>query len=288
MKRLFLIFCMFVGLGCCMTARADGTDMVYVDPNIARTAIEKHFSHIVTGYFKVSQSEIDDTTVFLRVLDSYNDMLKENDGFVSVVGVVDVCITAFTDFAKYAKGEVPQLTDQDFKDKCMAFVKDLIYGEEPPKKEAKCQYNVTKVNGSQQRIKYTLPDNAGFIRSGGSIAWRLFNPGNLRGSDLQCTTISTKPNGKFAVFPDAETGRLALHNLLFENSSYSNLTVRRAIYKYAPPSRNNTKGYINKLKNAGVNVDSKLSDLSGEQQELLEEMIMTLEGWRVAGTETHF
>ena len=52
-----------------------------------------------------------------------------------------------------------------------------------------------------------MSDKTGFIRSGGSIAWRFFNPGNLRGSDLQCTTIKTKPNGNFAVFPDAETGK---------------------------------------------------------------------------------
>ena len=288
MKRLFLIFCMFVGLGCCMTARADGTDRVYVDPSVAKTVIEKHFSHMVSGYFQTNQEDIDDSTVFLGVISAYNNMLKENDGFVSVSGIVDVCMTAFVDYAEYIKVDISGVKDQYFKDKCLAFVKDLVYGESEQQDEPTCPYTITKVNGSQSKIKYTLPDNSGFIRAGGSLAWRFFNPGNLRGSDLQCTKIRTKTNGSFAVFPDAETGMLALHKLLFESPRYRNLTVRKAIYKYAPPSQNNTTRYINKLKNAGVNVDSKLSDLSGEQQELLEEMIMTIEGWKVSGTETHF
>lgn len=288
MKRLYLLLGAFIFLGFCTTARASDTDKIYVDPKVAQATIEKHFSHMVSGYFKTSQADIDDTTVLLRVVDSYNNMLKKNDGFVSVNGVVDVCVSAFVGYYKYSKGNVADLKEKDFKDKCLAFVKDLMFGESGRNAGSNCKYDVVKVDGSQSKIKYTLPDNSGFIRSGGSIAWRFFNPGNLRGSDLQCTTIRTSPNGSFAVFPDAETGEKALYNLLSSNPSYRNLTVKNAIYKYAPPSQNNTKGYVNKLKNSGINVDAKLSDLTEEELRHLQEMIMTIEGWKVAGTETFF
>lgn len=283
MKRLFLIFCVLISFGYCADARSDGSEKIYVDPKVAQTVIEKHFSHMISGYFKASQEDIDDSTVLLRVMDTYNDMLKKNEGLVSVDGVVDVCMSAFVDYYKYIKGT--ELKEQDFKDKCLAFVKDLmsVDGE-----YTNCPYVVTKVNGSQTKIKYTLPDNSGFVRSGGSIAWRFFNPGNLRGSDLQCTTIRTNPNGSFAVFPDAETGERALYNLLSSNPSYRDLTVQKAIYKYAPPSGNNTAAYVNKLRNAGINVNAKLSDLTEEELRHLQEMIMTIEGWKKTGTETTF
>ena len=285
MKRLFLIFCALTSFIYCTDVRADNSSKIYVDPKVAQSVIEKHFSHIISGYFQASETEIDDSTVLFRVIDAYNDMLKGNEGFVSVDGVVDVCMSAFADYYKYNKGEVLELEDKDFKDKCLAFVKDLMSAEN---EGTNCPYVVTKVNGSQTKIKYTLPDNTGFIRSGGSIAWRFFNPGNLRGSDLQCTTIKTNPNGSFAVFPDAETGELALYNLLSSNPNYRDLTVQNAIYKYAPPSQNNTTRYINQLRNAGINMNAKLSDLTEEELKHLQKMIMIIEGWKVSGTETTF
>jgi len=283
MRRLFLIFCVLISFGYCVDTRADTSEKIYIDPKVARTVIEKHFSHMISGYFKADQTDIDDSTVLLHVMDTYIDVLKKNDGLISVDGVVDVCMSAFVDYYKYVKGT--ELKEQDFKDKCLVFVKDLMSVEY---EDTNCPYVVTKVNGSQTKIKYTLPDNSGFIRSGGSIAWRFFNPGNLRGSDLQCTTIKTSPNGSFAVFPDAKTGEQALYNLLSSSPSYRDLTVRKAIYKYAPPSGNNTAAYVNKLKNAGINVDVKLSDLTEEELRHLQEMIMIIEGWKKTGTETSF
>lgn len=287
MKRSFLIFSILISFYCCGVARADDTEKIYIDPKVAQKVIEKHFSHVISEYFDGAEEKgMDDKHVLVNVVGAYNYMLKQNNGLVSVDGIVDVCETAFSDiYFMYDKNTTIGDRVKMFDQKCVDFVKDLV---SEASNQNDCIYTITKVNGSQTTIKYTLPDNSGFIRSGGSIAWRLFNPGNLRGSDLQCTTIRTRTNGSFAVFPNAETGRLALHKLLTENSSYRDLTVRKAIYKYAPPSQNNTVGYLNKLKNAGINVAARLSELSDSEMKQLEEMIMTIEGWKVSGTETHF
>ena len=290
MKRLLLIFPVMLSFCCCnagYAAGAAGKEKIYTDPKIAQKVIEKHFSHVVTEYLAGTETTLDDRAVLLNVVDAYNIMLRMNDGFTTVDGVVSVCKTAFSDlYLMYNKDTTIADRMKIIDKKCYDFVKDLVY--ETSGGASDCPYTVTKVDGSQAKIKYTLPNNSGFIRSGGSIAWRFFNPGNLRGSDLQCTTIRTKGNGNFAVFPNGETGRLALHKLLFESTSYRDLSVRKAIYKYAPPSQNNTVGYINKLRKGGINVESKLSSLTDPQKELLKDMIMTIEGWGKTGTETRF
>lgn len=289
MKRIFLICFALISFCYCGVARADNTKKIYIDPKVAQKAIEKHFSHVVTEYLNGTETELDDDAVLTNVVDAYNYMLKMNDGFTSVDGVINVCKTAFSGlYVMYNKDSTVADRAKLFDRKCTDFVKDLIVEASDQNMKSDCSYKISKVNGSQNKIKYTLPNNSGFIRSGGSLAWRFFNPGNLRGSDLQCTTIRTKPNGNFAVFPNAETGQLALHKLLSENSTYRDLTVQKAIYKYAPPSQNNTVGYINKLRNAGINVNSKLSSLSDSEMKQLEEMIMIIEGWKKTGTETQF
>lgn len=110
----------------------------------------------------------------------------------------------------------------------------------------------------------------------------------MRGSKLQCTSIKTKPNGVFAVFPNAEVGKQALHELLSQNPEYRNLTVKSAIYKYAPPSENNSRVYLENLRKAGVNTNARLSDLTDAEFTKLENAIMKIEGWNQHGTETKF
>ena len=288
MKRLYLIFGMLlISVSHFSTAHAFNDLQTYIDPDVAQKTIEKHFSYMATRYLDGAPKELDNNAILLNVVDVYNNMLKQTGGFVSVSGINNVCKAAFVDYEKYAKGNTPQERKLAFRNKCMAFYRDLSsFGHAEINTD--CPYDITKVGGSQAKIKYMLPDKSGFIREGGSIAWRFFNPGNLRGSNLKCTTIQTKPNGTFAVFPNAETGQLALHNLLANNPEYQSRTVAQAIYKYAPPKENNTKRYINNLRNAGINVDAKLSSLSDAQMQQLEEMIMIIEGWEKIGTETHF
>ena len=58
------------------------------------------------------------------------------------------------------------------------------------------------------------------------------NPGNL------------KPGGKFAVYPDMQTGWQALDNNLQSYGKMGLNTISRVINRWAPPSENNTTAYI--------------------------------------------
>lgn len=289
MKRTLLMLCL-LSCFCGRALAADEEKKIYIDPKVAQSIIEQHFSHMTSKYLE-PVNNLNDADLLINTVDAYNKMLKQNDGFASVPGLYEVCRTAFNRWpARYAKGDTVAARKETFRNKCLEFVTDLLSVQERNVSEISsgCPYEVSKVGGSQTKIQYKLPNNSGFIRSGGSIAWRFFNPGNLRGSDLQCTTLRTKPNGNFAVFPNAEAGKQALHDLLSNNPGYRNLTVKNAIYKYAPPSQNNTSRYINNLRNAGINVDATLSSLTDAQMRQLEDAIMTIEGWNMSGTETRF
>lgn len=48
---------------------------------------------------------------------------------------------------------------------------------------------------------------------------------------------------KYAVFPSAEVGFAAAKALL-QGPSYKGLTIKEAIYKWAPPSENDSAGYV--------------------------------------------
>ena len=263
-------------------AEVDTSNIIYVSPDVAREAIEKHFSNVVSANANDFTSETDDTTVLNNVIDAYNEMLQQNDGFVSVDGVKHVCDIAFSDL----KAKSTENMGYSFENECMNFAIDLV--TEQNESNNNCPYTITKVNDSQMRIKYQKKDGSGFIRNGGTIPWRFLNPGALRGSSLACGTLSTKPNGRFAVFESAEIGKKALHVLLSTNDGYKGKTIAQAIRIYAPSHENNTTKYINDLKNKGINVNKVLPNLTKEEWDNLENAITTLEGWNVKGTVEHF
>ena len=279
MKRLFLILSLVVLDFYTLPTMAD--DVIYVSPDIARAAIEKHFSHIVSNNSDNFTSDSDDAIVLGSVIGAYNEMLKQNDGFVSVDGVVDVCNIAYNNLQPKVEGS----QDNDFSDECVSFAIDLV--TEQAQTDNNCLYTVSKVNGSQMHIKYANKNGTGFIRHNGGIPWRFLNPGALRGSSLQCASIYTKPNGYFAVFESAEIGKKALH-LVLTGDAYKGKTIAKAMEQYAPSKENNTAQYINNLKNKGINVNKVLPNLTQSEWNQLEEAIMTLEGWYKAGTVEQF
>jgi hypothetical protein len=81
-------------------------------------------------------------------------------------------------------------------------------------------------------------------RTGGTLAWRTNNPGNLRRSPLAIGSVNT-PNGPYAVFPSLAVGEKAQENLLFGKSKqgYSNMTAAEAVKIYAPASENDVAAY---------------------------------------------
>lgn len=258
-------------------------DLTYVQPGVAQFVLDKHFSNFVSSNAKEFVSESNDTDVYYEVLNAYNDMLMETDGFISIDGITNVCNTAFS---KLEPKKGTTLTSTEIfsllKDKCMDFATDLvtIKWEDLNKVAGPCKYDVSKVDGKQWEIKYKDKNsNSGFIRKDGTIAWRFLNPGCMRASDLSCIVLDTEPNGKFAVFQDFETGKKAMHQQLANSEKYRGLTIKQAIEKWAPKKENNTALYVQQIKDAGVDINKVLPNLTDKEFETLEHAIMQKEGW---------
>lgn len=94
----------------------------------------------------------------------------------------------------------------------------------------------------------------------GTISQRANNPGNLRWAANQSGTIQAGKNGTFATFATPEEGWAALESYINKNSG---MTLRNFIAKYAPPSENDTVGYLGYLvKKLGISPDDTVGVLS--------------------------
>ena len=112
---------------------------------------------------------------------------------------------------------------------------------------------------SVQDLMNAIAQMEGF-NTQGTIAQRNNNPGNLRWASNQVGQESTV-NGKYATFATPQDGWAALQNYIESNQS---LSLRDFIYKYAPPTENNTSGYLNWLvSQVGVGADTPISSLFG-------------------------
>jgi uncharacterized protein (TIGR02594 family) len=133
----------------------------------------------------------------------------------------------------------------------------------------------------------TNADGSTETRSGGTLAWRNNNPGNIRAGDFATRNgaIGTGPGG-FAVFPDRATGERAISALL-QGQSYRNLSVMGAISRYAPPSENDTKQYQDNIKSwTGLDTTRTIASLSAAELSKVVGAIQRMEGWS-AGTVTN-
>lgn len=128
-------------------------------------------------------------------------------------------------------------------------------------------------------VVYTTADRRRVRRTGGTRAWRNLNPGNIRYSEFSRNAGAIGQAGGFAVFPDEETGTRAISSLL-RGQSYNNLTIARAITRYAPPSENNTAAYHRRIQQiTGLNINRRISDLSDGELSRVVDAIRAIEGW---------
>ena len=128
-------------------------------------------------------------------------------------------------------------------------------------------------------VVYTTADGRRVRRTGGTRAWRNLNPGNIRYSEFSRNAGAIGQAGGFAVFPDEETGTRAISSLL-RGQSYNNLTIARAITRYAPPSENNTAAYHRRIQQiTGLNINRRISDLSDGELSHVVDAIRAIEGW---------
>ncbi|MDR1337810.1 MAG: hypothetical protein LBJ73_02150 [Rickettsiales bacterium] len=110
---------------------------------------------------------------------------------------------------------------------------------------------VSAFKGFGNNAMYVASDGNIYEHSGGTIAWRNNNPGNLRayksvfGRGAIGTGGGATKDGVpgFAIFPDRATGWNAMVGLLSE-PMYQKLTITEAIRKYAPEIENDVEAYL--------------------------------------------
>lgn len=132
----------------------------------------------------------------------------------------------------------------------------------------------------KKEVLYVMSTGDTVRRCGGTRAWRNNNPGCLVYGKYTREKGAIGKGGKFAVFPDYETGRNALADLL-RSDKYRNLSIERAITKYAPPYENDVATYKKRLsKLTGLTLNKKLCDLDSAGVNKVADAICTIEGWR--------
>lgn len=72
------------------------------------------------------------------------------------------------------------------------------------------------------------------------------NPGNIEFGPFARAHGAVGSDGRFAIFPDDDTGFAALTALL-KSEHYTALSIAQAVNRYAPPNENNTAGYVAKV-----------------------------------------
>ncbi|MFJ8635304.1 S8 family serine peptidase [Streptomyces sp. NPDC093568] len=127
---------------------------------------------------------------------------------------------------------------------------------------------------------------AGEIRTGGTIAWRNNNPGNIVAGAFTRSHGAIGANGRFAVFPDEETGAAAVAALL-RTPAYNSSSIAQAIARYAPSFENDTPHYIAMVARwTGLDPSRAVSTLDDKELDAVVGAIRRMEGWRPGTVHT--
>ncbi|MCQ2574646.1 MAG: hypothetical protein MJ156_00895 [Alphaproteobacteria bacterium] len=143
----------------------------------------------------------------------------------------------------------------------------------------------SRINSSKNVI-YTNSEGVRIKHTGGSLAWRNNNPGNIIMGDFAKQYGAVQSNGRFAVFPDAQAGKRAVKALLNSNS-YRNLTISEAIHRWCPwgDGNNNPDSYVKRVRNlTNLNPSQAINTLTTSELDAVANAIQTVEGW-IVGTE---
>lgn len=132
-------------------------------------------------------------------------------------------------------------------------------------------------------VKYS--DGSVEHRSGGTIAWRYNNPGNLKfGPFARENNAVGAGDGGHSVFPTYQAGESAMRNLLFTNArGYDTLSLSEMVEKYAPSSDgNNPESYARFIaQRVGVSVNTTINRLTNRQKADMIEAMKIAEGYQV-------
>ena len=120
-------------------------------------------------------------------------------------------------------------------------------------------------------------------RTGGDRNWRNNNPGNIEYGPFAIKYGAIGSDGRFAIFPTEEQGRMA-QDALLKSKNYANLSLSDAIKRYAPSNENDPKSYAKQIMaQTGIDQNMRYADLTPEQQSRVLDAMKRIEGGR-AGT----
>jgi len=141
---------------------------------------------------------------------------------------------------------------------------------------------------------YSDNQSLSLVKSGGSLPWRLHNPGNLRPrlengrpAPLRVTrhigfAETRNPagvSGYFLIFPDYGTGVDELRNNL--RRMHGDNTLAHTIAAFAPPSENDTPRYLSQVRSlTGMSAEQIIGDLNPARFEQLVQAIILQEGYQ--------
>lgn len=115
-------------------------------------------------------------------------------------------------------------------------------------------------------VEFTAANGDKMLRTGGTLAWLLNNPGNLRPGGKYVSMIgqADTASGKFAIFSSAEEGRKEKRALL--RRKYNDMTLYNAMHTYAPEGENDTAKYLAFVrKKSGATDQTVIKDMTDEQ-----------------------
>lgn len=142
--------------------------------------------------------------------------------------------------------------------------------------------NVSAKRGPGKSIIYTDENGRQTIKKNGSPAWRNNNPGNIIKGSWATRHGAIGDDGKFAIFPDVDTGRKAKKELI--TGKYGDYeSIRKMIRVYAPKSDNNDpETYADHIEKwTGLDADNtKIKDLKPEEMEKLLDAMQRQEGFQ--------
>lgn len=218
------------------------------------------------------------TVIAVNMKNTYNmaDLIKKDDNQILDFNTVFGVDTNNNYNAQYVEETVrPMDSVQNIKN-IKQQKKKIIKTVKPKQKQTEIVDSTrVRIVTGKKTVKYIYPDGSIEIRQGGTLPWRNKNPGALESSK----TAIGKAN-RFAVFASEKEGMDAIRILLL-GDSYRNLSLKDAVFKYAPPHENNTKKYQNDLKRlTGLDINRKLCDLNDEEMESVVKTIKQLEGWK--------
>lgn len=117
----------------------------------------------------------------------------------------------------------------------------------------------------------------------GARNWRNNNPGNIEYGAYARSMGAVGTDGRFAVFPTYDAGRRAKEALIFENKSYSGLSLSAAINRYAPPVENDTGWYQRTVLAAVGGADKAMNSYTSSERVKIMNAMEKVEGFK-AGT----